>query len=102
MIIQIFVCCYLRVVFPLDVARISITSFVSGLFNMWTYMISVIFAYDFPIHRYTGMFITVLASANNLGNTIAVHTKILSWCSWWIMSWVGIGLQLLIVLWIYF
>lgn len=69
---------------------------------MWSYMISVIFAYDFPIHRYMGMFITVLASFNNLGNSVAIHTKILAWSSWWTMSWVGIGLQLLIVVWIAF
>ena len=62
----------------------------------------MIFIFEFPIHRYTGMFITFLASANNLGNSSAIHTKILALSNWWIMSWVGLGIQVLIVLWIYF
>lgn len=102
MLIQLVVYCYLRIFFPLDVPSIAITSFIAGLFMMWQAIITTIFGYELPIHPYTGMFLTVVMSANNLGNSVSLHTKILAWSNWWLMSWIGIGLQFVLTLFVYF
>lgn len=86
----------------MDVPTIAFTSFVVGLFNMWTGLVTTIFGYELPIHPYTGMFLTVVMSANNLGNSVAIHTKIITWSNWWVISWVGIGIQFVLALLVYF
>lgn len=102
MLVQLAVYCYLRIWFPLDVPSVAVTSFIVGLFGMWTSIITTIFGYELPIHPYTGMFLTVVMSASNLGNSVAIHTKVMTWSNWWTMSWIGIGLQFVLSIFIYF
>ncbi len=95
---QLLVFVYLRMFFPTEVIQIVVTTLLSSIFNTWLYMITMIFIYDFPINRYTGVFLTFLASFNNLGMNTAPHTKILDHISWWVMSWVGIVVQVFIII----
>lgn len=68
MMIKLVINCYERIFFPLSLWQVVVTSFVGGMLHMWTYIIAVIFSFDFPNHQYTGMFITMIASFTNLGN----------------------------------
>lgn len=91
---QLLIFSFLRVCFPLDVLTITLVTLFTSLLGMWLNMITVIFIYEFPLHRYTGLFITFLASAANLGGNQTLHTKLLDKYGWWDVSWVGLGIQL--------
>lgn len=61
---------------------------------MWLCMITNILIYEFPLNRFTGMYITFFASVNNLGTNSTFHTKVLDKYGWWTISWIGLLLQL--------
>lgn len=99
---QIMIFSFLRMYFPLDVLTIATTTFFASIFSMWLYMITVIFIYEFPLNRFTGMYITFFASTNNLGSNTTLHTKLLDKYGWWTISWIGLWLQIAILALVYY
>lgn len=102
MSIQMIIFSLLRIFFPLNVYVIGLSTLLLNLLDNWRFLIGSILIFDFPVHGYSGMNITFLASASNLGATLTLHTKILYWTNWWLMSWVGLFIQFLILLALYF
>lgn len=94
------VCCiylYLLVVFPTDVASISTFAFLIGLFEGWKFYCIGVMINTFPVHALSGMFITVLGSSLNFGKLTFVHTFLAGLLGWKLLSFVGIGLELVVV-----
>ena len=94
------VCCiylYLLIVFPTDVASISVFAFLIGLFESWKFYSIGVMINTFPVHALSGMFITVLGSFLNFGKLTFVHTYLDGQLGWKLLSFVGIGLELVIV-----
>lgn len=88
---------YLLIVFPTDVYSISAFAFLIGLFESWKFYIFGVLINTFPIHALSGMFITVLGSYFNFGRLTFIHTYLCGLFGWQVLSFIGIGFQLLIV-----
>jgi len=58
---------YLRIFFPLNVHIVIITNFISSFCTQWMFMTTVLMNNSFPVSALSGMFLTFLASSNNLG-----------------------------------
>lgn len=60
-------------------------------------MVLYIYIYKFPLHGFSGMFITFLLSIWNLGEMKTLHTLIISFLGWRGCALFGVLLQMLIV-----
>ena len=92
-----FLYLYLLVVFPTDVYSISTFAFLIGLFESWKFYSFGVMINSFPVHALSGMFITVLGSYFNFGRLTFIHTYLCGLLGWRVLSFVGIGVQLLTV-----
>jgi hypothetical protein len=86
----------LRVFFPINVPTIAVVTFLVQFQGTVSFMISSILIYQFPLHGLSGMYITLLASASNLGGSVTFHTKILALSNWWLMAYIGLAIQCII------
>ena len=57
-----------------------------------------IYIYQFPLHGFTGMFITIFISIWNLGSLTTFSTLIIHVVGWRICAFIGVVIQLLFVL----
>lgn len=88
---------YLLIIFPTDVFSISTFAFLIGLVESWKFYSFGVMINTFPVHALSGMFITVLGSYFNFGRLNFIHTYLCGLFGWKLLSFVGIGLQLMFV-----
>ncbi len=58
--------------------------------------------YKLPYHSYSGIFTTFLLSTGSFGRSTFLHTKIIAYSNWEIISWIGLILEFLLILFLYF
>jgi hypothetical protein len=92
------ICLYILIIFPIDVVSISIVSFLIGLLDSWRFYSFGVLINSFPLHALSGMFITVLGSYFNFGRLTFLHTYLCGKYGWETLSFVGLAIQMLIVL----
>jgi hypothetical protein len=56
---------------------------------------------EFPPHALTGMFITLISSFSNIGMMTTIQTLLCGKFGWKLCSFVGLGIQLVIIFFIY-
>ncbi len=86
---------YLWIFFPLDIWPVIITNFILQLFFQWNFLLSTNVCAYFPETGATGMIYTMSASTSNLGKETFPHTAILKIYPWRVMAMIGLGLQVL-------
>ena len=101
MVVIILIDLYILIVFPLQPWIIFVTSLVNRIFSSWTFFIGSWLTNLFPPHAFTGMFITLNASFSNLGNLTTIHTLICAKVGWKLCSYIGLGLQAIIAMFIF-
>jgi hypothetical protein len=89
---------YLLIVFPLEPWIIFATSLVQNITSSWIFFIGAWMINEFPPHALTGMFITLNASFSNFGQLTSLQTLICGKLGWKLCSFIGLGLQLVIIL----
>jgi hypothetical protein len=52
----------------------------------------------FPLHAFSGMFVTVLGSYFNFGRLTFVHTELCGQFGWQFLSFLGLGLEVIILI----
>jgi len=89
---------FLLIVFPQNVFVVAPLNILTD--TIWTFrlVIATVMTNTFPLHALTGMFITFLNSMANFGTLTTLHTKLLGVYGWKLLSAIGLGYQVIMVL----
>ena len=84
--------------FPLGTWPVVFLYTLQKLASHWYFFLRVVQVNEFPVNALTGMFVTFMASCGNFGSNTAIQTKIVGKLGWELCSYVGMGYQLLVVI----
>ncbi len=99
-IVLFFICmiyAFNTIVFPLRPWAIVLTQFISQTLLTSKAMVIFIYLYSFPLHGFTGMFITFILSIWNLGEIKTLNTLAIDRFGWKLCSMIGLSLQIIII-----